>query len=75
MKSLILNFFELVLKIRFELILDTFHKSPRITKVPSKKGLKFFSGHGNICAFIKSMKMLILSLAENNTFAGEKSSK
>lgn len=74
-KSPILNFFELVLRVAFELTPNARHKGSEIAKVLSKEELEFFSEHRNICALVKYVKMLILSLIEVNTPAKKKSSK
>lgn len=75
MRSLILNFFELVLRIAFKLILNTRHKILKIAKVLSKKELKFLLGHKNIHAFVITIMTFVLNLMEANVFAEKKNPK
>lgn len=74
-KSLVLDFFVLVLKVALELALDTCYKDPKITQILAKGELKLFPSYGDIFALIKLMVMLILGLSKANAFVEEKDFK
>lgn len=74
-RSLILNFFGMVLRVVLELPLDACHKGPGIAMVLSKKELEFFLLYGKIRAFFKTMTTFVLGPVETNAFAEEKNSK
>lgn len=74
-RSPILDFFELVLKIMFELATNIYYKGLEIIKVLLEEKLKLLLGYENILAFIKPVTMLILGLLEADTPAEEKSFK
>ena len=73
--SPILDFFKLVLRITFELTLDTRHKGLGITKILLEERLKLFTGYKDIFALVESWTTLLLHLSEINTLAKEKGSK
>lgn len=75
MRSPILNFFKLVLRVVFKLAPDVYHKGLGIVQVLSKIRLKFLLGYRNVRAFVKSITTIILSPAKANALAEEKDSK
>lgn len=63
MKSLVLNFFLLVLEISLNLTLDTSHKHGRFFKTLLKKSFKFISSRrSNIVIFDLSFMLLLAAI-------------
>lgn len=75
MRSLVLDFFILVLGVAFEFVLDVYYKNLGIALVLSKKRLKFLLGYENVCVLVNSMMKLVLGSAEANAPIGERDSK
>lgn len=74
-RSLVLDFFILVLGFTLKLAPDTCHKCLEITWVLTEERLKLFLGYGNILALVKSMIMLVLGPLKANASAKKKGSK
>ena len=54
---------------------DTFHKSPRITAIFTKKDLEFFPGYNNIWPFFLSMSAFVLCPASANVIPKKRGHK
>lgn len=67
-----MDFFELILRIAFELALDISYNGPKVTKVHPQKRFKLVQKYRNLYIFFKYVTIVILSSINVDIFMGKK---